>query len=250
VSVLWELKTVKGLKAGRSSAKDRAPVRGVTDEQINAIKPFVTAPVWAMVQLQRLSGMRPGEVLIMRSRDILQLPEYWEYTPRSHKTEHHDRARVVIIGPRARAILGPLLKRKQPDEFLFSPRDVRGMTDDCERQPGERYDRDAYRTAIQRGCERAYGMPAELRNPNRGLSKLMPAERDAERKRRLVSARAWRQTHCWFPHQLRHAFATALRSVAGIEAARVALGHASVSTSELYAERDIALASKHVSQIG
>jgi integrase len=42
----------------------------------------------------------------------------------------------------------------------------------------------------------------------------------------------------WSPHQIRHAYATRVRRVAGIESARILLGHSSAVTSELYAVAD------------
>ena len=42
----------------------------------------------------------------------------------------------------------------------------------------------------------------------------------------------------WSPHMLRHAYATRVRGVAGIEQCRILLGHASAVTSEIYAKAD------------
>ena len=54
----------------------------------------------------------------------------------------------------------------------------------------------------------------------------------------------------WHPHQLRHAYATRVRKLAGIEQARVLLGHSSAVTSELYAEMDLTAARAVVVQLG
>lgn len=43
----------------------------------------------------------------------------------------------------------------------------------------------------------------------------------------------------WSPHMLRHAYATRVRGVAGLEQCRVLLGHASAVTSEIYAQADV-----------
>lgn len=44
----------------------------------------------------------------------------------------------------------------------------------------------------------------------------------------------------WHPHQLRHTFATRLRAAgARVEDVQAALGHAALSTTEVYAERDL-----------
>jgi site-specific recombinase XerC len=54
----------------------------------------------------------------------------------------------------------------------------------------------------------------------------------------------------WFPNQLRHNFATRMRKEFGLEVTRVLLGHTSVATSEIYAERDSQLAASIVAKIG
>ena len=57
------LKTVSGLPKGRTDAKETEPVQPVADEAVDAIRPHVARQVWAMIELQRLTGMRPGEVV-------------------------------------------------------------------------------------------------------------------------------------------------------------------------------------------
>ena len=64
------MQAVNGLRKGRSDVQESDPVRPVADAYVNAIQPHVTRQVWAMIQLQRLTGMRPGEVCIMRGCDI------------------------------------------------------------------------------------------------------------------------------------------------------------------------------------
>ena len=54
----------------------------------------------------------------------------------------------------------------------------------------------------------------------------------------------------WHPHQLRHTYATRIRKLYGIEAARVLLGHASVGVTEIYAERDLAVTHEIAGKVG
>ncbi|MFG0315797.1 MAG: tyrosine-type recombinase/integrase, partial [Planctomycetota bacterium JB042] len=54
----------------------------------------------------------------------------------------------------------------------------------------------------------------------------------------------------WTPNQLRHTAATAIRRRYGIEAARVLLGHATLSTSEIYAEVDETAAKRIMDEMG
>ena len=46
----------------------------------------------------------------------------------------------------------------------------------------------------------------------------------------------------WFPNQLRHTTLTAIRAKEGIEAAQIMASHKNISTTEIYAEKDIAKA--------
>jgi hypothetical protein len=119
-SVAHALREVRGLKAGRSDAWETEKVRPVADDDVAAVLPFLPAPVRAMVELQKLSGMRPGEVCIMRARDIDRTRDVWEYTPQRHKNDWRGKPRVVFLGPRSQAVLGPFLTA-DPDAYLFSP---------------------------------------------------------------------------------------------------------------------------------
>lgn len=75
-----------------------------------------------MVRVQRLTGMRPQEVVLMRAADIdMSDPTCWIYRPERHKSEHHEREREIFIGPRARELLRPYLD-VAPTGYLFSPR--------------------------------------------------------------------------------------------------------------------------------
>jgi integrase len=59
--VLVGLQTVTGLKAGRCEAKEAAPVDAVPEADIEAVLKLVSPPVAGLIQIQRLTGMRPGE---------------------------------------------------------------------------------------------------------------------------------------------------------------------------------------------
>lgn len=264
VKTLTALQTVSGLREGRSAAVESRPVLPVTDEAVDAIRPHVSRQVWAMVQLQRLTGMRPGEVTAMRACDIQMGGALWEYVPESHKSQHHGKHRVIVLGPQAQNIIQPFL-RTETTAYLFSPAEARAEFDAKRREnrrspmtpsqkarkskarPVELLDKkyrvSSYGTAVRKGCEKALDMPKDLRN----VSTKLPA---GERERLKALARAWREKHCWHPHQLRHTAATEIRRTFGIEAAQVVLGHASLSVTEVYAERDRKLAQEVMRQLG
>ena len=70
--VLHSLQAVTPLKKGRTTARETEPVRPVPIEHVDAVLPHVSRQVAAMIQLQLLTGMRPGEVVLMRPVDVDQ----------------------------------------------------------------------------------------------------------------------------------------------------------------------------------
>jgi integrase len=147
--VAGALFTVRGLKKDRSAAREKPKVKAVADEVVEATLPHVSRTVADLIHFMRLSGARPGEALSMTVETIDRSdPTCWEYRPVHHKSEHHETARIVFIGPRCQAILGPwILKAGAGPVF---PLTASGL-----------------RTAIRRACQRT-GMkpwaPNQLRH--------------------------------------------------------------------------------------
>ncbi len=94
-SVFQNLATVAGLRKGRSPAPDRPPIQPVPEDVFQATLPHLPTIVADMARLQRLSGMRPNEVCILRPCDVDTSGDVWLHHPSEHKTEHHGRSRVV-----------------------------------------------------------------------------------------------------------------------------------------------------------
>lgn len=69
-AVLQSLSSVPGLLRGRSNAKETVPIGPVSDNVIEATLTFLPEVVADMVRLQRLTGMRPAEVCILRPAGI------------------------------------------------------------------------------------------------------------------------------------------------------------------------------------
>ncbi len=208
-----------------------------------------------MLRLQRLTGMRPGELCAMRPADIDRADNVWKYTPIAHKTEHHARSRVVHLGPRAQAIIAKYLDR-HPESHCFSPAQAETArnskrSDDritplwpshrrrnlskrkaCRsRGPGKSYSTMTYARAIERACTKAYPPPDVLvRCEDESL---------AEWQKRLGSQgiaelHAWRKGHRFHPHQVRHRAAAEFREKFGLETARALLGHSFAAVSDHY----------------
>jgi len=249
-TVFHALQAVSGLRRGRSAAKESVPVKPVPDAYVEAALVHVSAQVAAMVRLQQLTGMRPGEVTIMRGCDLDMTGKVWTYTPSTHKTEHHGIERPVYLGPKAQDIVKPFLKSDLA-AHLFDPRDAMETFNAQRRQnrktpmtpsqakrtkksrpkvaPLDHYTTESYRRAIARACE-AGDKAARNEHP------------DAKPEDVFVPA--------WHPHQLRHNAATRLRKEFGIEAARVVLGHRTAAVTEVYAEMDQAKASSNMGRVG
>jgi hypothetical protein len=109
-SISHGLREVKGFRNGEKCVRESEPVQPAFAEDMLAALPHCPAPVAAMVELQWLTGMRSGEVLIMRTLDIDQSnPACWLYRPGSdagpnglHKNAWRGQDRVVLLGPRFR----------------------------------------------------------------------------------------------------------------------------------------------------
>ncbi len=117
------VKAIKGLKRGRTDAPEGKRVPPVPEAWVDAIQSHVSEQVRAMIQLQRLTGMRPGEVVIMRTIDVNTSGKVWEYRPSASKMDYAGPDCVIFIGPRAQEILSPWL-RHDLHAFLFDPCEV------------------------------------------------------------------------------------------------------------------------------
>src|SRR5262249_29699557 len=73
-----------------------------------------------MVELQRLTGMRPGEACRLRLSEVDRTGEVWVYRPVQHKTAHHGKARAVHLGPRAQALITGFLRGSNPPPDGFA----------------------------------------------------------------------------------------------------------------------------------
>lgn len=241
-SVHHGLQTLVGLRHGRTSARESEPVRPVDDKWVNATLPYVSPQVSTMIQIQRLTGMRPCELIIMRPCDIDMEGDIWVYEPYEHKNKWRGHERKIPLGPKAQMLLRPFLDRP-PTTYLFSPEEAeqwrhaelrrnrqspltpsqrkRKPKRNRKKAPGDRYRTTPYSRAISYGIKKA--------NKNRDGKPEIPH---------------------WFPLQLRHTRATEVRREYGLDAAQVALGHAHADVTQVYAERNLALATKIAEEIG
>jgi integrase len=244
------LKMVEGYRAGRSPAPDRPkkPLPSVAD--IRAVFPFVSQTVKAMIEVQLATGMRSGELVLLRPADIDRSEPVWKFTPPTHKTAHLGMVRTIALGPRAQAVLVAIVP-SEPTTYYFNPRIAvenlneakrarrrtplwpshvealrKKLRRNPKRTPAECYTSHSYHGAVHRGIELANARRAELA----GEGNFDPLG--------------------WHPHQLRHLHATLVRKKFGLEAAQVVLGHARADVTQIYTERDGGLAVEVAAQLG
>jgi integrase len=239
-SVHNALLRVEGLRRGKGQGREKPRVKPVADALVEATLPHLPPVVRAMVEVQRLTGARPQDMVGMRPLDIDMSGSVWEYRPAQYKTEHRnkdddpDRERVVFIGPRAQEVIRRWLplavdacifrpaqseevrneKRRQERRSPITPSQAqRQRKAGRKRPPRDRYDTTSYRRAVRRACLKA-GIPV------------------------------------WHPNQLRHARGTEVRKRYGLEAAQAVLGHAELGVTQVYAEVDQEMARRVVAEIG
>ncbi len=111
---VWHtLKTVPKLKPQRSKARDPKTVKPVEWSVVERTLPFLSPTLQDVVMMQRLTGMRSGEVLSLTLDQI----QDGVYRPRKHKNTWRGHVREVALGPRAMEIIA----RREPsaDGLLF-----------------------------------------------------------------------------------------------------------------------------------
>lgn len=222
------LRAVEALKAGRTTARESPRVRPAPPDHVEAALAYLTPHLQAAVRLQVYTACRPGEALAFDPAHVERREGgVWLWRPARHKTQHHGKERLILVGPRAQAVLLPLLATHVSGP-LFSPRRSEALrraairagartprpTPLAGRYPqGDRFDGIAYARAVTRACARA-------------------------------------EVPRWRPNQLRHAAATLLAAEFGPVVAQTILGHSHLRTTEVYAERDLAAALAAVGKAG
>lgn len=149
-SILQRLQCVAPLLAGRTEAHDNAPRSAVESDDIANVKKLVSPLVCDLIELQRLTGSRSGELLKLTTGAIDRTGDVWVAELGDHKAVHHGKSRTLHFGPHAQLILAKYLSA-DPEQRLFK---ITGA---------------AYRRSITRACEKlgiARWVPHQLRHTN------------------------------------------------------------------------------------
>lgn len=180
--------------------------RAATWEELEAVRARCGPVVSAMLLFQWWTGCRSGEVRRARVGEIGTSGEVWLYRPTKHKTSWKGLTRVVMVGPQARAVVEPWLAGKGPEDFVFPSIWGGGWNAGSvlfPRTGSKGYTIHAYARAVRRAANKA-GLPG------------------------------------WSAYMCRHAVKQRVAREMGLDAARIYLGHSSISqTAEYSAELDL-----------
>jgi len=231
------LGTVAGLRAGRTKAPDREPIKPAPQADVDAALAKAGPEIAAMIRVQRFTGMRPGELCRLRPCEIDRTGAVWFFRPFRHKNSHRGKPRVVAIGPRAQQVLADF-EPPTPDDYFFSPRRI------VEAAHAERSSKRAtprYPSHMKRNERKRAASPTR---PPAGRYTSQSYARAVNRACLLAGVVPWS------PNQLRHAAATQIRHRFGLEAAQAVLGHAKPDMTLIYAEGNAALAASVAVELG
>ena len=197
---LQRIEAVGGLRSGRDGVKPSKKIKPAPAEHIQAILPHVNETIRAMVQVQSLTGMRPGEVWRMTTGQIDRTGDAfgnWLYSPVRHKTVDLGHDRIIQLGPHCQEVLKPWL-RADPDAISFR--------------------RSRRRHATTNNNVRLDARRSIRRPENRGVRSAGPNDRHGRcttrtrtrRRSRAVNDRA--KVPVFRPNQIRHTLATRVQA--------------------------------------
>jgi len=144
ITIDGELRLVRPLVALRSSARESAPRVPPALDEIAKLLPYLPVMARRVLQLSKLTGARPGELLEITNAEIHIDAMGSRLTPLQHKSAHHGRSRVIPLNRAAAQLVESLWRPLCPADFLFSGTSKTGH-----------YTIEAYRQSIARACKRA-----------------------------------------------------------------------------------------------
>jgi integrase len=144
------LRSVRAVPRSAREVRHTRKVQPAAWEDVRAVVRQLGEPVRSMLLLQWWSGMRSGEVRIIRSSDIDRDGPTWLYRPEQSKSDWREGAeeapRVVPLGPKCQAVLSHHLRDTADmiDTYLFPANGY-----------GRPYSAFSYAQAVRRAARRA-----------------------------------------------------------------------------------------------
>ena len=244
------VRTVENLTGGRGLARETDPVRPVAQEHIKATLAAMPPSLAQMVELQLLTGMRPGEICGLTASQIDVSGQDWFYRPIQHKNRWRGHTREIPLVGRARKIVEARMANRPLTRPLFTP---------AEAQVERIAARHAVRTTPlgqgnRPGTNRKpkpRTKPGQRWNPTNYRQAILYAVKATNKARTAQAEGTGREASLipdWYPYQLRHTAATLIRAECGLDAARAVLGHRTLEMADHYAEIDRTAAAEALKQ--
>jgi len=249
--VYGEAKLVPALKKGKTKARENPKRQDVPDEVIDRTLPHLLPTIRDIVQVQRLAGMRPSEVLRMKPEEIdmkgFTTPEgldIWLYTPGTNKNTWREKnnageyVRIIALGKPEQDIILPRLVGKADADHIFSPKDAV-----------------LEYLALRAAKRKSKVQPSQIKRQERNAKKPKRRDRDSYDKdsynravkRAIILANRQlpdsEKIPHWTPYQLRHAAITGITLQTGsLDIARAVAGQKTISVTQGYNHADTKIA--------
>ena len=233
------------VKENDSTAPPTLPSRtAVDDRTIDYTISKLPPTIGDFVRILRGSGSRPSEICSMQVKDLISLDSgLILYAPSKHKTAHRKQPRYIAFSQSESRIIEARIKGKNPENYVFSPRDLmleryveKRQNRKTKVQPSQQK-RDNKRKTTRLENFKEYftsgSIGRALKNAIMNFNKTVPESE---------------QIPLWTLYQVRHSAFTANSAAYGVEYAAKIAGHTSPDMARVYdhSARQIAiLAAEH-----
>lgn len=219
-TVAFAVSVVSPLMEGETEAPEPQGVGIVEEKVIKETCKHLPPMLADVVQLLRMTGARPSEVLNLTPGHIVVTDDtLWTAPLSKHKNSKRGKYRELQFGAKGIAILRKYMLRPS-DAPMFPPLEALKQ-----RNEGK----------IHRHQPPAPPTTDRTLNAVYSYKSLRNAIVDAAKKAGVTP---------WCPYSLRHTRGTEIHRQFGGDAARVSLGHSDIETTKIYVEPDIELARK------
>lgn len=269
------LGTVPGVRADHEGLQPVTHTVGIPLDRIRTIRPYLQPPPRAILDLQLLTGARPG-VLFRLTAEMLvrggvvdlpkvglinldELPgEPWAYCPDKHKLAHKGKVSVILLGPEARAILDPFLVGRPADAPLFSPADAVQFMRAKAKAERAAWNEQVRAKQVELGVKAAAAAGWTMRFQNRKKAVENPKRRPGGRYTRtsyrnaVIRACKAAGVPAFTPYRLRNTALQLAELATDLDGAAALAGHSSVVVTKRYTKRNIqraALAAAGVAEL-
>lgn len=233
------LSCVKAVYPGQMGVREAPKIGPASWASVVGVEPYLSPTVAALMRVQYLCGMRPGEACRMRACDIDRSGDIWLYSPAQHKTQWRGKTLVKAVPLAAQQVLAPLIESRAADAYLFNPADAVAW---CQQQQvANRPERSTPRYPSEVARVDREKRNAKRRKPRRPIRDHYQTGSYSQALRYGFEAaeRAGVELVRFTPNQLRHAICTFISSTFGEERAQRYAGHDRLETTAIYTERDV-----------